>query len=95
MLIPSNSMGLKTKIDHRHTILNVSNSRRLKNDISWNVFVMTPTKWVGLTGAIGIISKAGGMKMAGLSATLYEQMREGAELDAVIRKNLEVLGYGE
>jgi hypothetical protein len=24
-----------------------------------------------------------------------EQMREGAELDDVIRRNLEVLGYGE
>ncbi len=28
------------------------------------------------------------------SSTLYEQMRESIELDAVIRKNLEVLGYG-
>jgi hypothetical protein len=34
-------------------------------------------------------------KMAELSDTLYEQMRESIELDAVIRKNLEVLGYGE
>ena len=34
-------------------------------------------------------------KMAEFSAILYEQMREGVELDAVIRKNLEVLGYGE
>jgi len=33
-------------------------------------------------------------KMAELSSSLYEQMREGAELDTVIRKNLEVLGYG-
>ena len=30
-----------------------------------------------------------------LSGTLYEQMRESVKLDAVIRKNLEVLGYGE
>jgi len=30
-----------------------------------------------------------------LSDTLYDQMRESIELDAVIRKNLEVLGYGE
>lgn len=29
------------------------------------------------------------------SDTLYEQMRESIELDAVIGKNLEVLGYGE
>jgi type I restriction enzyme M protein len=34
-------------------------------------------------------------KMAELSATLYEQMREGTELDTIIRRNLEVLGYGE
>lgn len=34
-------------------------------------------------------------KMAELSDTLYEQMRESIELDAVIRKNLEILGYGE
>ncbi len=33
--------------------------------------------------------------MAELSATLYKQMREGAELNAVIRRNLEVLGYGD
>ena len=33
-------------------------------------------------------------KMADLSATLYEQMREGKKLDAEIRKNLEILGYG-
>ena len=35
------------------------------------------------------------VKMTELSATLYAQMREGEELDAVIRKNLEALGYGE
>jgi len=29
------------------------------------------------------------------SAELYEQMSEGEELDAAIRRNLEVLGYGE
>jgi len=34
-------------------------------------------------------------KMAELSAELYEQMAEGEELDAVIRHNLEVLGYGQ
>ncbi|NLY02832.1 MAG: SAM-dependent DNA methyltransferase [Rhodopirellula sp.] len=34
-------------------------------------------------------------KMAELSAELYEQMNEAEELDAVIRQNLEVLGYGE
>jgi hypothetical protein len=31
----------------------------VKNDSGSNAFVMTPTKWIGLTGAIGIVSKAG------------------------------------
>jgi len=34
-------------------------------------------------------------EMAELSAELYEQMAEAGELDAIIRQNLEVLGYGE
>ena len=34
-------------------------------------------------------------KMAELSGALYQQMRESVELDAVIRENLEQLGYGE
>ena len=34
-------------------------------------------------------------KMAELSGALYEQMRESVELDAVIRENLERLGFGE
>lgn len=29
------------------------------------------------------------------AAELYEQMNEAEELDATIRQNLEVLGYGE
>jgi len=33
-------------------------------------------------------------KMAGLSAMLYEQFAEADQLEATIRKNLEVLGYG-
>ena len=33
--------------------------------------------------------------MAELSAELYEQMAEAEQLDAAIRQNLEVLGYGE
>lgn len=31
----------------------------VKNEAGSNAFVMTPTKWAGLTGAIGILSKAG------------------------------------
>ena len=34
-------------------------------------------------------------KMPELSATLYEQFAKADELEAVIRKNLEVLGYGK
>jgi len=30
-----------------------------------------------------------------MSQTLYQQMEESAKLDKVIRKNLEVLGYGK
>jgi type I restriction enzyme M protein len=33
--------------------------------------------------------------MTEMSRTLYAQMAESAKLDAVIRENLEVLGYGE
>ena len=34
-------------------------------------------------------------KMAELSATLYEQFAEAARLEAAIKRNLEVLGYGQ
>ena len=34
-------------------------------------------------------------EMAELSATLYEQLAEVDQLEATIKKNLEVLGYGE
>jgi type I restriction enzyme M protein len=34
-------------------------------------------------------------KMRDLSQTLYWQMKEAQDLDATIKKNLEVLGYGE
>ena len=33
-------------------------------------------------------------KMTELTQTLYRQMEESEKLDAVIRKNLEALGYG-
>ncbi len=33
--------------------------------------------------------------MRELSQTRYQKMQQADELDAVIRKNLEVLGYGE
>ncbi len=34
-------------------------------------------------------------KMKEFSQTLYQQMADAKKLDDVIRKNLEVLGYGE
>ena len=57
-------------------------------------YVLTPHRYVGAAELEddGIPFEE---KMAELSATLYEQMLEGAELDAVIRRNLEGLGYGE
>ena len=34
-------------------------------------------------------------KMTDLSTTLYEQFSEADQLEATIKKNFEVLGYGE
>jgi len=62
-------------------------------EIKSHDYVLTPGRYVGAAELEddGIPFEE---KMAKLSSTLYEQMREGAELDSVIRKNLEVLGYG-
>jgi type I restriction enzyme M protein len=64
------------------------------DDIKSHHYVLTPGRYVGAEAV-----KDDGIpfeeKMAELSDTLYEQMRESIELDAVIRKNLEILGYGE
>lgn len=40
-------------------ILTVCNSRRFRSEAGLNRFVMTPTKWIEQTNAIGIVSKAG------------------------------------
>jgi type I restriction enzyme M protein len=56
--------------------------------------VLTPGRYVGAE-AIEYDGIAFEEKMAELAGRLYEQMRESVELDAVIRKNLDVLGYGE
>jgi type I restriction enzyme M protein len=63
-------------------------------EIKSHDYVLTPGRYVGAAELEddGIPFEE---KMAGLSAALYKQMREGAELDAVIRKNLEILGFGE
>jgi len=57
-------------------------------------FVLTPGRYVGAEEIEddGIPFEK---KMDALSATLYQQMKEAKELDAVIRKNLEHLGFGE
>jgi type I restriction enzyme M protein len=63
-------------------------------DIKSHHYVLTPGRYVGAEAIVddGIPFEE---KMAELSDNLYQQMRESIELDAVIRKNLEVLGYGE
>lgn len=63
-------------------------------EIKSHDYVLTPGRHVGAAELEddGIPFEE---KMAELSATLYKQMQEGMKLDAVIRKNLEVLGYGE
>jgi type I restriction enzyme M protein len=57
-------------------------------------YVLTPGRYVGSEEVedSGIPFEE---KMAELSDKLYEQMREAQELDSAIRRNLEVLGYGE
>ena len=64
-----------------------------RDDIESHHFVLTPGRYVG-TEAVADDGIPFEEKMAGLSGTFYEQMRESVELDAVIRKNLEMLGFG-
>jgi len=62
-------------------------------DIKANDYVLTPGRYV----AAADIEDDGipfEQKMADLTTTLYQQMDESDKLDAVIRKNLEGLGYG-
>ena len=63
-------------------------------EIKVNDYVLTPGRYVGAAEIEddGILFE---IKMSKLSQTLYAQMQESEKLDAVIRKNLEVLGYGE
>ncbi|KAA1259505.1 Type I restriction enzyme EcoKI M protein [Rubripirellula obstinata] len=63
-------------------------------DIQANDYVLTPGRYVGAAPLEddGIPFET---KMTDLTATLYEQMDEAEKLDQAIRKNLEVLGYGE
>jgi type I restriction enzyme M protein len=77
----------------REDILGFCKSATLA-DIRAHHHVLTPGRYVG-SEAIedeGVLFEE---KMAELAGRLYDKMRESVELDAVIRKNLEVLGYGE
>ena len=64
------------------------------DEIKANDYVLTPGRYVGAAPIEddGIPFET---KMTELSQTLYGQMQESEKLDAVIRKNLGVLGYGE
>ncbi|MCB0271305.1 MAG: SAM-dependent DNA methyltransferase, partial [Calditrichaeota bacterium] len=57
-------------------------------------YVLTPGRYVGAADIEddGIPFET---KMREMSQRLYAQMTESARLDTLIRKNLEVLGYGE
>ncbi len=63
-------------------------------DIRKNDYVLTPGRYVGVEekedDAIPFEQK-----MAALTAQLYEQFEESHRLEAEIRKNLQVLGYGK
>lgn len=63
-------------------------------DIKTHHYVLTPGRYVGAAEVEddGILFED---KMTELSVTLFRQMRQSAELDDVIRKNLELLGFGE
>jgi len=56
-------------------------------------------RWLKKAVSEGRARQAGGIpfeeKMADLTATLYEQFEEAHRLEAEIRENLEVLGYGK
>ncbi|UYM14591.1 class I SAM-dependent DNA methyltransferase [Endozoicomonas euniceicola] len=62
-------------------------------EIKANDYVLTPGRYVGAAEIEddGIPFET---KMKELSQTLYQQMQDADKLDAVIRQNLEVLGYG-
>ncbi|PAU89556.1 DNA methyltransferase [Pseudomonas sp. WN033] len=64
------------------------------DEIKANDYVLTPGRYVGAAEVEddGVLFEE---KMAELSQTLFRQMKESAELDAMIRRNLGGLGYGE
>ena len=63
-------------------------------EIKANDYVLTPGRYVG-AAAIEDDGIPFEVKMADLTSTLYQQMKDSKKLDDMIRKNLEVLGYVE
>ncbi|RMF57159.1 MAG: SAM-dependent DNA methyltransferase [Calditrichaeota bacterium] len=63
-------------------------------DIRAHGHVLTPGRYVGAE-EVEDDGEPFEEKMAALSAELYKQMKEAQDLDAVIRRNLKALGYGE
>ena len=63
------------------------------DDIEKNGWVLTPGRYVG-AAAKEADSEPFGEKMARLSGQLREQFAESDRLQAVIKQNLEKLGYG-
>jgi type I restriction enzyme M protein len=63
-------------------------------DIRKHDFVLTPGRYVGAADLEddGIPFET---KMTEMTQLLYQQMEESSKLDKVIRKNLEVMGYGK
>ena len=65
-----------------------------REEITKHDYVLTPGRYVGAAEVEddGIPFET---KMTELTKTLYQQMKESEKLDTVIRKNMEVWGYGE
>ncbi|MAE91800.1 MAG: hypothetical protein CMI67_19850 [Pelagibaca sp.] len=64
------------------------------DDIKANDYVLTPGRYVG-AAEIEDDGELFEEKMQQLTQTLFQQMAEAQELDAVIKENLKGLGYGE
>jgi type I restriction enzyme M protein len=64
------------------------------DEIKSHGYVLTPGRYVGAE-EVEDDSVPFEEKMAELSASLYQQFDKADQLEAVIRKNLEVLGYGK
>lgn len=88
-LVPSES----GELEKYEAVAGYSKSASLK-DIKANDYVLTPGRYVGAAEIEddGIPFE---VKMTELSQALYGQMKEAETLDETIRRNLEVLGYGE